>query len=690
MVPRETREGIRKALDSAFGLFRITPPMSLSTWSAEHFVLSAESSHQQGRWNAYPFQRGLMDAFSNDDIVEVTVRKSKRIGYTKALLAMIGYTAAHRRRKLALWQPTDDDRDSFVKSEVEPMLRDVPAVAAVALAGTESTLKLRTFLGGGVLHTLGGKAARAYRRITVAVAMLDELDGFDQQVEKSSDPVTLARGRLEGAPFPKLIAGSTPRIRGLSHAEAREQHADAKMQYHIVCPHCQAEHPLLWGGKDCAHGFKWTDGDPASVRHVCPHCRGEMRQADYLKAWHDGVWVSGCGDYRYGADAVWRDATGNARRPPRHVAFHVWAAYSPQRTWGDIVREFVEASERAKTGDIGPLMGFVNETLAETWEERFEKADEHALARRAEPYRRFTVPYGGLVLVCGVDVQLDRFEAVVWAMGRGEEMWAVDYSVIYANPSDEREWTKLDEYLGTPFQHASGHVMKIDAVAIDTGGHSTHQVYNFVRSRPARRFFAVKGETQPGRPVKGRTTAVDVNWRGKVLKRSVKLWFVGTDTAKDLIHGRLQVAQPGPGYMHFSQDLPPAFYAQLTAEKRVPVRTSRGVESRWVQPSGVRNEVLDCTVYSIFAAHMLGLHTYTNAMWSRIESVVQPPTGDLFAQAPAPVAEEKTADQVEAKPEPAPVTLPPQPGQATIDWATYKAKRRGLRTVGRVIPGPRW
>lgn len=41
------------------------------------------------------------------------------------------------------------------------------------------------------------KAARAYRRITVAVAMLDEWDGFDQQIEKSGDPGGTARGRLE-------------------------------------------------------------------------------------------------------------------------------------------------------------------------------------------------------------------------------------------------------------------------------------------------------------------------------------------------------------------------------------------------------------------------------------------------------------------------------------------------------------
>jgi phage terminase large subunit GpA-like protein len=664
-MPPETRRAVTTALQSGLAPFRAQAPQTLSQWAAENFVLSAESSHTQGRWTAYPFQRGLMDAFSDDQIVEVSLRKSKRVGYTKCLLALIGYAAAHRRRKLALWQPTDDDRDSFVKSEIEPMLRDVPAVAAVALPGAESTLKLRTFLGGAVLHTLGGKAARAYRRITVAIAALDETDGFDAQIEKSADPITLARGRLEGAPFPKLIAGSTPRVKGASHVEYREANADAVLQFHVVCPHCQAEHPLLWGGKDLAHGFKWDADDPTTVRHICPHCRGEMLQGDYLRIWTEGAWVSRCGQYRYGADATWRDGRGEPCRPPRHVAFHIWAAYSPQRTWADIVREFIEASAKAKQGDVAPLMGFVNETLGELWEDSFERADEHALARRAEPYRRFTVPIGGLVLVCGLDVQDNRFEAVTWAIGRGEEMWAVDYSVIYANPADEREWDKLDAYLATPFQHASGQVLKIEAAAIDTGGHFTHQVYNYARQRERRRIFAVKGDAQQSKTVKGKPTSVDVNWRGQVLRRSVKLWMVGVDTAKDLIHGRLQVTQPGAGYMHFSQDLPPEFYAQLTAEKRVPVRTSRGVETRWTNPKRARNEALDCTVYAIFAAHQLGLNTFTSAMWSRIEAVVQPPTADLFAVPIEPVQKPVAHPPPPAPPAPVP-SLPQRPRRRTV------------------------
>lgn len=672
----DTLRAVLAAVVAGMAPLRAVPPMRLSEWAAKYFKLSAEASHTSGQWRAYPFQIGWMDAFSNDDIEEVTVRKAKRVGYTKTLLAFIAYNAAHRRRKQALWQPTDDDRDSFVKTEVEPMLRDVDAMRPVLVPGKEDTIKLKTFMGS-MLHLLGGKAARAYRRITVAVAMMDEADAFDQRVEKAVDPMSAAKGRLEGAPFPKFIAGSTVRVDGISHIQHREKQADAVMRYHVVCPHCKAEHPLLWGGKDIAHGFKWEGADPETVKHHCPHCRGALTQAEYLRIWDtDAAWVSDCGRWRYDHHAgVWLDAAGRVTPAPRHVAFvECWTAYSPQREWVDIVREFLAAKTKADQGESGPLETFVNETLAQYWKVQMDQADEHALSKRAEGYRLCTVPQGGLVLVAGVDVQDNRWEIVVWAIGRGEEMWAVDYVVIPGNPADEREWEeKVDPALLRMYDHASGQQLKIEAAAIDTGGHFTHQVYNFCRTRERRRVFAVRGDPQPSKMVKGKATIQDVNWRGKVLKRGVRLWYVGTDTAKDLIFGRLMVTQPGPGFVHFTRDLPPEFYNQLTAEARMPTKTARGVEFKWVNPKRARNEVLDCTVYAIFCTHALSLHTYTDRMWAQLEIALQP---DLFSGAAAPrpaalprPAADKTTNQ-SGMPPARPVARAPASPFASEEWGS--------------------
>ncbi|WP_338067632.1 terminase gpA endonuclease subunit [Variovorax gossypii] len=111
---------------------------------------------------------------------------------------------------------------------------------------------------------------------------------------------------------------------------------------------------------------------------------------------------------------------------------------------------------------------------------------------------------------------------------------------------------------------------------------------------------------------------------------SARLWYVGTDTAKDLIYGRLCVEKRGAGFVHFSKDLPQEFYTQLTSEARVPQRVAGGEAYRWMKSPGARNEALDSTVYAVFCTHMLGLHLYTGKMWERLESIVQPPTADLF------------------------------------------------------------
>lgn len=653
MLPRITREAIGRAAALGLESLRALPPMKLSEWAAQHFVLAGESSHQRGAWEAWPFQIGILDMMSDDDIEELDVFKAKRIGYTKMLTASIGFDAAWRRRNQAVWQPTDDDRDSFVKTEVDPMLDGVPVVRAArrVTKGVEDTIKYKPFRDS-VLHLLGGKAARAYRRITVAAAKLDEIDGFDRQIEKSADAVTLAHGRLEGAPFPKLIVGSTPRIKGISNIEDRAELATAVMRFHITCIHCGVEHPLRFGSKKVAHGFKWDRGDPDSVRHVCPHCRNSITQSEYLRNW-TGAWVCEKTGLRYGMDQVWRTADGTPTKAPRHVCVKPWTAYSPQRDWPDIVRQFLAAKDKLRVGERGPMQGFVNEVLGETWEEEIDRADEHELAKRPHTYKIGQVPTGALVLVAGVDMQDNRFEIVVWGIGRGEEMWVIDYQVLAANPALEADWEKLDAYLLTRFaQQKHGGKLGIEAVAIDTGGHFTHNVYNFVRTRPARRrIAAVKGSSTDGRPIKGKASRQDVNWRGQIIKRGVQLWEVGTDTAKDTLFGRLKVDGDGPGAMHFPEGLPGEFYRQLTSEGRVLQRIATGEKWRWVKPStSTRNEVLDCSVYALFAAHLLDLHRYTDAMWDRLEAAVQPPP-DLFS---APADDEPKA----AEPEPIPMIIP--------------------------------
>lgn len=651
-------DALAEPLARGLSAFAVPMPVSLPRWAEDNFYLSAESSYVEQKWRPWSFQTAILACMGHDEIEEVDVMKSARVGYTKMLLAHVAYKLHHKRRNVAVWQPTDEDRDQFVKTEVEPMLRDVKCMKEVFpenLAKNKANTLKQKMLLGCTLHTLGGKAGKNFRRISVDDAVLDEISGFDLNIEKEGSAFGLAYKRIEGASFPKIIVGSTPKLRGLCQIEARVAVAPHVFRRHVPCPHCGAMHPLTWGDRKSKHGMKWsedgdTEGRAQTIAQLCPACGVLYTQAEFARVEALGEWRSHTG-LRLLVDEngypVFLDGGGQRQEVPRHVAFTgLWSAYSPSVSWVAILRDYLAAMAKKRSGDSSDLQTWTNTTLGETWHEDGEKTNASDLERRAEPYRLRRVPLGGLVLVAGVDVQDDRWEIVVWAFGRGEESWCVDYAVLHGNPGNDADWDKLDAYLLTRFAHEGGQSMPIEATAIDTGGHFTHQVYAFCRERERRRVFAVKGASRPGLPIKGRASMQDVNWRGRVLKNGVKLWIVGTDTAKDLLHNRMKLEQPGPGYMHLSRELPPSFFAGITIEQRVQVRTSRGVEYRWVNPAHGRNEPLDCTVMAQFAAYALDLHRNTDAMWSRLEAAVQPPTGDLFAMPPAIVT--PTATLVES------------------------------------------
>src|SRR3546814_16916939 len=100
---------VRSHLQNGLAAFGVPEPMTLTQWAEEHFYLSAESSYVEQKWEAWPFQRAIMACIRNDDIREVDLKKSARTGYTKMILAALGYFAAHKRRNQA-WRQRSEER----------------------------------------------------------------------------------------------------------------------------------------------------------------------------------------------------------------------------------------------------------------------------------------------------------------------------------------------------------------------------------------------------------------------------------------------------------------------------------------------------------------------------------------------------------------------------------------------------
>jgi len=313
----------------------------------------------------------------------------------------------------------------------------------------------------------------------------------------------------------------------------------------------------------------------------CPDC-GHMQ---YLKwpniKWRDGdpetasyccekcgVWIPHSKKRWMVERGEWRPtAPGNGK----HVGFHIWAAYSysPNATWPNLVEEFLDAKN-----DAEQLKTFVNTVLGETWEDEYaSKIGADSLLERAadEEYEQYVPPVGALALTIGCDVQDDRLSLSVWGWGREEEGWLIDRVKIYGSPSRPEVWKQLDEILQKP------------------------------------------------KPPLGKASKVDVDYKGRALKKGAQLFPVGVDTVKSLLFGRLKHNEPGPGYLHFFPTIGADYFEELTAEKQI-LRFRNGYPERvWVKKSQSPNEALDEMNYAYAALHRLYQKMDRRTIWDQLE-----------------------------------------------------------------------
>ena len=587
--------GINAAIAAGLAPLRVPDPMPLSVWADNNFYLSPESSSSQGPWKSTPPQVGVMNAISNDDIRTLTVMKSARVGYTKMIVAATGYFAEHRRRSQVLYQPTDDDGEDFVKTELNPMLRDCPSVAGVfrgeyGKLSEHNTLTKKTFFGS-ILDVLGANTARNFRRLTKDVVYYDELDGFARDIDKEGDPVSLGDKRIVTSPFPKSVRGSTPRIAGQSMIEEYAAEADWFFRFYLECPDCGHYDYLRWKDQ-----FKYTDDDPESIRCACLDCGSLWAFSQLDERLDTGIWI----DEKAGIQTVdfltFIDTDTQKEVPPApHVSLHIWAAYSTHSHWSELVREWLKAQKAKNEGDIRKLKTFINTRLGEVWKEEGIELDPETVQERARRYEK--VDDTALLLTCAVDVQDDRLEAEVKAWSLGEESYSVSHDIFYGDPGKAELWNRLEDHLKKKFERDDGQQMRIVSTAIDSGGHYTQHVYKFVhRQKGKRRVFAIKGVGGAGRPIIGRPT--------KANDLKVPVYPVGVDTAKELFFGRLQIKEPGPGFCHYPTSYDEEFFEQLTAEKRVERRRGGKIIYEW-QKIRRRNEAFDLGVYNVAAFELL-------------------------------------------------------------------------------------
>lgn len=575
--------------------------LTVSQWSDAERRLSSKGSAEAGPWRTdrNPPLREPMDCMSARSTVrEVALMFPIQFGKTEVAINALGYCMDHDPGPVMVCLPGEVSMNKWVAQKLNPAVDESPAMKrALTSVSSRDAANTRTFkdFAGGQLYIEHAGSPSRLKSTTVRTLLVDEVDEFANNLSGGDDPLEMLNGRTSAFPstFKRLYI-STPQIKGLSRIEQLWAKSDQR-RYHVPCPHCGHMQHLQWAG------LGWTP-DASQCWYTCQECGAQIDEHHKQAMIAAGEWVPG--------------------NPGAKVrGYHINCLYyqfglGPR--WLDLVEMWREAQN-----DPARLKTFVNDRLAEPWEDAAMRAVRHnAIADRAEPYKLREAPMGVCYITAGVDTQDNRLAVHIVGWGAGMAFWTLDYVELPGDPADEPVWVALTELLNTPIQHASGATLRVEAYAHDMGGHRTEAVKHYVRQRRVRRPMAVFGATANNAPVLGKGKMADVDWRGRLDKRGVLTYQVGTVAAKHWLYGRLSTdaeKDSASRVTHFSEDLDPSFFAGLVSETYNPAK------NRFDKRRGARNEPLDTWVYAYAAAHHpeLRLHRHTRADWERATARLQ-------------------------------------------------------------------
>lgn len=595
-----------KSVSLGLSVFKKEVPMSLVEHADKYYYMSAEGTYIEGRWTTLPFQVAPMNMMGNDEIKIYNEKKSARVGYTQRFKAYACYLVHHKKRNHIIYQPIDDSAEDFMKTHIDPMIRDIPVMRALLPNYNKkhktNTIDKKTFTNKRQLWVYGGGTAANYRDKSVDAVSYDELSAFLPDIGKQGPATTQGDERLSLSVFPKSNRGSTPTIKGDCQISRACEDAETYFLFHLSCPHCDKLQSLKWGGKKEEFGFKWVDKGNRSLTsrtamYMCEHCKIliENNQLHDMQTNPKAVWICENTGIRTKDGLIFFDKDGDVTLTPESVSVHIWSAYNTRSTWARLVSDFLKVGK-----DLGKLKTFVNTKLGETWDEDVgEKLDHQILYGRREIYLS-QVPEGVLYITGGIDQQDDRIEFYVIGWGAGEEAWLLFHYKLYGDPASDEMKRKAGVILNTMFTRADGGQVRCNRWCWDSGGHYIDEVYQASKKHGLHWVIPIKGASIYGKPV--------ADFPIKRNSKGVYLTIVGTDNAKDTIYSRLLIQQEKkskatPGYFHFPMDddiAPESFFEQLTTERKI-LEFKKGKRVYRYDAGGRRNEALDCFVYALAA-----------------------------------------------------------------------------------------
>lgn len=563
---------------------RPDPLQTVAEWADERLHLpSFAPVPGQWRTSRTPFLKEIMECLSpRHRCRKVVFMKPVQIGGTQVAVNWVGYTMDRSPTAMLFYEPIIDMAKRLTKEKLDPVIQATPTlrgkVREARSRDSGNTTYRKEFLGG-FLNILWANSSAGARSTSAPRIVVDEVDEYEQDVGDQGHPCDLIEKRAAAYARYKIFELSTPTLEAMSRIE-RDYQLGSQGRYHVPCPFCGQYQHLEW------ERLIYTFGGvkrPEDAAYQCAGCQ-QLISENYKSWMMDTV------------RAKWVHA--HPERVEDVASFHLNLLYQPAGwayPWARLAKEYIEAYDKMKAGDVRSMKTFRNTILAQTWKEKIDKLEHQSLYDRREIYEA-EVPRGVVVLIASVDVQDNRLEAVIKGWGAGEQSWSIEYQIFRGSPSLPTVWMELTEWLLQPRAHADGVTLHVEAVGVDTGGHHTKEAYRFVEKHRGEA-FALKGSSEAGAPeIPKREPKKHKSFR-------LRLYQLGTIALKDTIFARVKLEEPGPGFIHFprrdgyDQD----YFEGLTSEVKKPKYKPRShVQVGYsYEKTRDRNEPLDLEVYNL-------------------------------------------------------------------------------------------
>lgn len=557
----------------------LRPPenLTVSQW-AERFRILDGASNLKGRWSndITPYLKGIMDTLNDTDIRRIFFCKASQIGGTEALINMLCYIIHRSPAPAMIVYPNDDLAKDISNDKLKPAFRLIPDIRKIFYENSSKELRLK--FKTMVLYLRGAGSPSKLASKEIKYLFFDEIDKMGGASQKEASPYNLALERTKTyRPQEKVYACSTPTLK-TNYIWDLHENADEVRHYFVKCPHCGEWIELVFKQiifDDNEERVMSSYERAQTAVYVCQECGCQISDADKPRMLREGEWR-----------AVKKRGTGR----PRSVGFWISALYSVFLKWSDIAEEFLNSKN-----DPEKMQNFVNSWLAETWEDTQLKTTEELVMERRTELDEFIVPQWARILTAGVDVQETSLYYTIRAYGEHTTSQNIAHGQVLS-------FAEIEQVMDSEFKTEDGRTMVVNLALIDSGFQADN-TYDFCIdhadwARPC------KGA---GNPMADRYKISKVD---KLDSRAygMELVWVDGDKYKDSIASRMR-RKNGRGSWMVYKDCDEEYARQVTAEHKVFVKAANGKRVlRWtLKHSHAANHYLDCEVYSMAAAEMLGV-----------------------------------------------------------------------------------